>query len=148
MKKVTAVIIVCLMLPTMALDLLSLQIVPKVEEVEPAGYDNIDLLAKCVEAEAGNQGLYGKQLVVDVILNRVDSDSFPNTVEEVIKQDGQFETWSLGMVNSADPTEETYSAIDLELIKRTDTQILYFTAGYYNPSCIPAYSYEDHYFGY
>ena len=87
MKKVTAVIIVCLILPTMALDLLNLQIVPKVEEVEPAAYDSIDLLAKCVEAEAGNQGLYGKQLVVDVILNRVDSDSFPNTIEEVIKQD-------------------------------------------------------------
>lgn len=49
-------------------------------------YDSLELLAKCVFAEAGNQGLYGQELVACVILNRVDSNNYPNTVEDVIKQ--------------------------------------------------------------
>ena len=36
--------------------------------------DEYELFAKCVEAEAGTEGLLGKQYVVDVILNRVDSE--------------------------------------------------------------------------
>ena len=43
----------------------------------------LDLFARCVESEAGNQGLYGKQLVADVILNRVNSPNFPDTFWEV-----------------------------------------------------------------
>lgn len=40
-------------------------------------------LAQLVEAEAGTQGFYGKQLVADVVLNRVDSDIFPDTIHGV-----------------------------------------------------------------
>ena len=40
-------------------------------------YDSLELLACCVEAEAGDQGLVGKKYVVDVVLNRVDDEDFP-----------------------------------------------------------------------
>jgi spore germination cell wall hydrolase CwlJ-like protein len=56
-------------------------------------YDTLDLLALCVEAEAGDQDLYGKRLVVDVVLNRVDSPDFPDTIAEVITQVRQFATY-------------------------------------------------------
>ena len=42
------------------------------EAKEEIYYDSLELLAVCVEAEAGNQSLEGKKMVVDVILNRVD----------------------------------------------------------------------------
>lgn len=119
------------------------QELPEVVE-EP---DWMEFLAKCVEAEAGNQGLMGKRLVVDVILNRVDSDRFPDDVRSVIIQRGQFAVYPHAM-SRVTPTEETYEAIRAELAERTDEQILFFTAGSYNKYCIPAYKYGDHYFGY
>ena len=110
-------------------------------------YDSIDMLARCVEAEAGNQGLLGKRLVVDVILNRVDSDRFPNDIASVISQKGQFAVYPNAM-NRVTVTQETLDAIVLELERRTDDRILFFTARHYNKHCIPAYQCGDHYFGY
>lgn len=110
-------------------------------------YDSIDMLARCVEAEAGNQGLLGKRLVVDVILNRVDSDRFPNDIASVISQKGQFAVYPNAM-NRVTVTQETLDAIVLELERRTDSRILFFTARHYNKYCIPAYQCGDHYFGY
>ena len=110
-------------------------------------YDSIDMLAKCVEAEAGNQGLLGKRLVVDVILNRVDSERFPNDIASVISQKGQFAVYPNAM-NRVTVTQETLDAIVLELERRTDNRILFFTARHYNKYCIPAYQCGDHFFGY
>ena len=115
---------------------------------EQIDIDSLEILAKCVEAEAGNQDLVGKRLVVDVILNRVDSDRFPDDIISVISQENQFTVWSNGMLQKAKPTEETFEAIRLELDKRTDSEIMFFTAKHYNKYCIPAYVHGDHYFGY
>jgi len=106
------------------------------------------LLAKCIEAEAGNQGLKGKRLVADVILNRADSDIFPNDITAVITQKNQFSSYTDGGIDKAQPTLETYLAINMELSERLDKNILYFTAGSYNQYCTPAYIYGNHYFGY
>lgn len=120
-----------------------------VEPEEPTiASDELELLAKCVEAEAATEGLKGKQLVVDVILNRVDSPEFSDSITGVITEHNQFSTWANGMIAAAEPTAETYDAIELELESRLDYDILYFTAGSYNPYCIPAYQYKNHYFGY
>ena len=110
-------------------------------------YDSIDMLARCVEAEAGNQGLLGKRLVVDVILNRVDSERFPNDIASVISQKGQFAVYPNAM-NRVTVSQETLDAIVLELERRTDDRILFFTARHYNKYCIPAYQCGDHFFGY
>ena len=118
-----------------------------IETKEVTVYDSLEMLAKCVQAEAGNQGLLGKRLVVDVILNRVDSDRFPNTIEGVISQRGQFAVYP-GMMSKASPDDETYQAICMELSNRTDSDILFFSAHKYNSCCTPAYQHGDHYFGY
>ena len=128
-------------------------IIEPIEVVEPdvveeKVYDELEYLACCVEAEAGNQGMLGKRLVCDVILNRVDSADFPNTITEVINQDGQFSVVSNGSINRVSVSDETFNACKLELIERTDSEILYFTAGQYNPSGTPAYQHQDHYFSY
>lgn len=50
------------------------------------------LLCNCVAYEAGSEWIseYDKALVVEVIMNRVNSSSFPNDIYSVITQEGQF----------------------------------------------------------
>lgn len=115
-------------------------------EVNPEITDEILLLAKCIEAEAGNQELLGKRLVADVILNRVTSSEFPNDIETVIKQPGQFSTWSNGMIARAEPTIETMDAVYAECGSRINQDILYFTANGYGQYGTPWQQVGDHYF--
>ena len=48
------------------------------------------MLMKVAQAEAGNQGIDGMWLVMSVVMNRVGSRSFPDSIEEVIFQKGAF----------------------------------------------------------
>lgn len=88
------------------------------------------LLAKIVQCEAGNQGKDAKVAVATVILNRILSQDFPNTVEEVIfeKQNGiyQFSPISDGNWYVKEPTEEDFDAIDTLIYLRYKTDALYF----------------------
>lgn len=114
-------------------------------------WGELELLAAVVEAEAGNQDMTGKRLVVDVVLNRVDSPLFPDTITEVLEQPGQFSTMWNGAVEDAGyhMQEDDYTAVMMEVTgMRLDYDIYYFTAGEYNDSCKPAYIHGDHYFGY
>jgi spore germination cell wall hydrolase CwlJ-like protein len=108
--------------------------------------DSLELLAACVEAEAGNQGLLGKRLVADVVLNRVDSEDFPNTIEEVIKQPYHFTSYWNGMIESVSITEESFDAVKMELESRSYPSLLYFTAGSYSKYGTPWKKIGDHYF--
>ena len=87
------------------------------EEMQEQLYDDsLEMLAICVEAEAGNQDLMGKRLVVDVILNRVDSDKFPDDIVSVITQTNQFSSYSDGHMDGIyEPSEETFRAVRMEL---------------------------------
>lgn len=109
----------------------------------------LELLACLVYAEAGIEDLHGKRLVVDVVLNRVDSDRFPNTITDVIYEKNQFSTVTDGALERAyrEVTQECYDAVALELEERTDSNILFFTAGGYNSYCTPMYQYKNHFFG-
>ncbi|MDQ1145676.1 N-acetylmuramoyl-L-alanine amidase [Bacillus sp. SORGH_AS 510] len=59
----------------------------------------IDLLARLVRAEAEIEPYQGKVAVACVVLNRVESDKFPNTIKDVIYQKGQFQPVSNGEIN-------------------------------------------------
>lgn len=115
--------------------------------------DEYALLALVVEAEAGDQDFIGRRLVVDVILNRVASASFPNDIYGVIFQRNQFSTTFDGAfdrVRREGITQMTYEAIDMELQlneNRYNTEVLFFTMGYYNPYCKPMFVWGTHYFG-
>lgn len=134
-------------------DEMELRTMSKIEAQE-SGYslgatkDEIDLMAAIAEAEAGNQDLMGKRLVVDVILNRVDSDYFPGEVEKVIYQQNQFTSINDGNFDKAKSniSDESYAAVYDELLSRTDHDILYFTDNDYGQYGIPAYQYQDHFF--
>jgi len=113
---------------------------------EQAYYDELDYLACAVYAEAGNQGIEGMALVADVILNRVDSQEFPNTITEVVNQPYQFEVVANNTINELSPTDECFTAIRRELAHRTNTEIVFFRTGRYTKYGIPAFKYGDHYF--
>lgn len=131
----------------------SIQVTELTEEdlAEENYWGELELLAAVVEAEAGNQDMTGKRLVVDVVLNRVDSPLFPDTITEVLEQPGQFSTMWNGAVEDAGwhMQEDDYKAVMMEVTgMRLDYDIYFFTAGEYNDSCKPAYIHGDHYFGY
>ena len=95
-------------------------------------YDQEDLywLSRIIYAESGNQSLEGKIAVGNVVLNRVASTQFPNTVHGVIFQRNQFTPASNGRINRT-PTAECVIAAKLALEgANTAGNALYFI----NPS--------------
>jgi N-acetylmuramoyl-L-alanine amidase len=67
------------------------------------------LLAKCVYAEARGEPYEGKVAVAAVILNRVKSSEFPNTIAGVIYQPYAFTAVSDGQIN-LEPDKSAYNA--------------------------------------
>ena len=59
-------------------------------EAEAAQQAEKELLASLIFCEAGNQPYEGKVAVGAVVMNRIKSSSYPDTMEEVIYQSGQF----------------------------------------------------------
>lgn len=111
----------------------------------------LELLANLVEAEAGNQDLRGKRLVADVVLNRVDSEDYPNTITEVIYQKNQFAVMSDGAFEKAswNVSEESFQAVWMEANgDRLDNSIYFFTAEKYGKYGTQAYSHGNHFFCY
>lgn len=112
-------------------------------------YNSIELMAKCVEAEAGNQDLLGKRMVVDVILNRMHDSSgeWPDTIIDVIMQPYQFSTYWNGAIDRVgEISEETWEAIYIELEEITYPDIYYFTNGGFHKYGTPWKKVGDHYF--
>lgn len=91
-------------------------------------------LAAIIYLEAQNQPAKGQQAVAEVVLNRVISNRFPNTVHDVIHQGAgtrtpQFST--ISMVDTADPQQEQYDAISAALYGSTilPADVVYFSLG-------------------
>ena len=60
---------------------------------------NLNLLSRLVYGEARGEPYSGQVAVAAVVLNRVKSSSFPNTVSGVIYQSGAFDVVSDGQIN-------------------------------------------------
>lgn len=69
-----------------------------------------NLLARCVYAEARGEPYAGQVAIAAVVLNRVRSSSFPNTVSGVIYQRGAFTCVSDGQINLS-PNSTAYKAV-------------------------------------
>ena len=61
-----------------------------VREATEASYDDVTLLAAVIQMEAGNESYEGKLAVGSVVINRVKSGRYPNSISAVIYQNGQF----------------------------------------------------------
>ncbi len=96
--------------------------------------DVVYWLSHIINAESGNQPLEGKIAVGNVVLNRVASSRFPNTVFEVIHQRGQFTPVSNGTIKLT-PNEQSIIAAKLCLDgANTVGNALYFINPRYSPN--------------
>ncbi len=78
--------------------------------------DDYETLLKIVEAEATDEDILGKQLVANVILNRVESNEFPNSIHAVVHQrikgKAQFSPIDDGRFYSVKISDTTRKAVD------------------------------------
>lgn len=105
-----------------------------------------ELIALVTMAEAEGECEEGKRLVIDTILNRIDSEYFPNTVYEVIYQKNQFTSIWNGRINDCYVMSSIYQLVEEELCNRTNTEVVFFRAGKYSNYGIPMFQVENHYF--
>lgn len=88
------------------------------------------LLAKLVYAEARGESYKGQVAVAAVVLNRVASSSFPNTISGVIYQSGAFSCVSNGSINNTPNDSAIRAALDAMNGWDPTNGCLY----YYNPN--------------
>lgn len=95
--------------------------------------NELEVLQRIVEAEATGEDIYGKILVANVVINRVNDDEFPDTISEVVFQKSggsyQFSPTKDGRYWSVNITKSTIEAVERALSGEDYSQgALYFFA--------------------
>lgn len=95
-----------------------------------------DLLARLIHSEARGENFIGKVAVASVILNRVESPKFPNSISGVVYQPLAFEPVMNGQIHLR-PDQEAFKAAKAALKGWDPTRnALYF----YNPAKVSPYN--------
>lgn len=116
------------------------------EVIPEMSREDVELIALVTMAEAEGECEEGKRLVIDTVLNRVDSEYFPDTVYEVIYQPNQFSSMWNGRVDRCEVREDICKLVYEELESRTNYDVVFFTAGEYSAYGIPMFQVGNHYF--
>lgn len=82
--------------------------------------EEVELLARIVQLECGHDIRDGKYATIETIFNRIKSDKFPNTLEEVLSQKGQFGTYRNRNIDKATPNLDTYESVFMVLNGQTN----------------------------
>lgn len=75
------------------------------------------LLARIIWLEARGESFDGQQAIAEIVLNRLVSDRFPNTIRDVIYAEGQFSTTKF--LDTAKPGELQYKAIECAMTQKS-----------------------------
>ena len=95
-------------------------------------HEQLDLLERCVMAEGGGESYECQVAIACVIINRVLDDAYPDTVDGVIKQRGQFSTWP-SHIERVVPTDEVKQAVREALTEAVIPEdVLFFRADRYH----------------
>ena len=108
--------------------------------------DEMNLIALVVMAEADGQCEEGRRLVIDVILNRLDSSIFPNTVYDVIYQPEQFACMWNGRIDVCYVKEENLKLVKEELYSRFNYDTVFFRTKHFFDFGTPLFHVGAHYF--
>ena len=108
--------------------------------------EDIQLIALVTMAEAEGEPEEGKRLVIDTILNRVDSPCFPNSVYEVIYQPSQFTSMWNGRSDRCYVREDIYQLVKEELESRTNSDVIFFRTTRYSDYGVTMFQVGHHYF--
>ena len=119
-----------------------------VYDIECVTEDEINMIAMIVIAEAEGESETGKRLVVDTVLNRMLSSDFPDTIESVIYQNNAFSPIKSGRAEKCKNkiTDEIIKLVRSEIVKRTNTEVLYFRTNNYSKYGTPLFKEGNHYF--
>ena len=115
-------------------------------EQELATQKEIELIALVTMAEAEGECEDGKRLVIDTILNRVDSEHFPDTIHDVIFQPNQFTSMWSSRVKRCEVREDICQLVREELENRTNYDVIFFRTNRYSRYGTPLFKLQNHYF--
>lgn len=113
--------------------------------------EEYEMLARLVTAEGEDQGMDAQYMIACVVMNRVHSELFPDSVEEVIWQKKPIEQFSSmwdGRFERCQATAECYQAVDY-LVKHGNSlpdDVFYFTSDGYLPGTEPYVQVNQMYF--
>ncbi len=107
---------------------------------------DIELIALVTMAEAEGEPEEGKRLVIDTILNRVDSEHFPDTVYDVIYQPNQFTSMWNGRTDRCEVREDFVALVKDELESRYNSECVFFRTSHYSKYGVPMFQIGNHYF--
>lgn len=118
---------------------------PIIEEPTISDWE-IDLIALVTMAEAEDEPELGQRLVIDTILNRVDSERFPNSIYDVIYQPHQFSSMWNGRVDRCYVMDDIRQLVLEELQCRQNYECVFFTADDYGAYGEHMFPVGNHYF--
>lgn len=108
--------------------------------------EELELLALVTMAEAEDESELGKRLVIDTVLNRVDSPHFPNTIIDVIYQKHQFTSMWNGRYKQTYVDDYVRNLVLEELKDRTNSDVIFFRMDRYSDYGTPLFKEDGHYF--
>lgn len=117
-----------------------------IEELLPYTDEEIDLVALVTMAEVEDEPEEVKRLVIDTILNRVDSEHFPDTVYDVIWQPKHFTVMWNGRAERCEVREDIRSLVTEEMKERTDSEVIFFRSSRYSDYGEPMFKEGSVYF--
>lgn len=80
-------------------------------------WDEAYLLTQIAMEEAEGEDTEGKALVMWVVLNRIKSEEFPNSVEEVIYDEGEFAPVGNEEFGQTEPNDDCWRALNMIVIE-------------------------------
>ena len=121
-----------------------------VEEVKKPELDiteeEIELIAMVTMAEAEAEPELGQRLVIDTILNRVDGEHWPDTIEEVIYQPNQYTCMWNGRLDRCEVKDDICQLVREEVVNRTNSEVVFFRTQRYSDYGTPMFKACCHYF--
>lgn len=108
--------------------------------------EDIELIALVTMGEAEGECELGKRLVIDTILNRVASEHFPDTVNDVIYQPNHFTSVWNGRLDRCYVQEDICQLVREELERQVSYDVVYFRTKHYSDYGYPLIQCGAHYF--
>lgn len=86
-------------------------------EVGNYSKEELHMAAKLIYAEGSNQSTEGFEAMASIIYNRLQSKKFPNSIEGIVYQKGQFTVVKRKNFSSLEPSEKAIAAVEKVFVK-------------------------------
>lgn len=108
--------------------------------------EEVELIALLTMAEAEDECETGKRLVIDVVLNRIDAEEFPDNAFGVIFEPYQFPSMTNGRADECEIDDDICRLVREEEKDRLNSECLYFNSDGYFSWAKPLFKVQGHYF--